>query len=68
MKQDGKQRRKENLRLKSEEEACIAEDTRMEVEEEECAQLMAEEETHIAEEMSLDDDEEEHPRLGPPRP
>ena len=51
MKQDGKQRRKENLRLKSEEEACIAEDARVEAKEEEHAKLMAEEETCIAEEM-----------------
>ena len=55
MKRDGKQRRKEHLRLKAEKETCIAEDARMEAEEEECARLMAEEETRTAEEMRLKD-------------
>ena len=59
MKRDIKQRRKGDLLLKYEEEAYIAEDARMEAEEEECAQLMAEEETHIAEEMRLKAEEED---------
>ena len=63
MKRDGKQRRKEHLRLKAEEEACIAEDARMEAEEEERAGLMAEEETCIAEEMRLKAEEEDQARL-----
>ena len=58
MKRDGKQRRKEYLRLKSEEEACIVEDARMEAEEEERARLMDEEETRIAEKMRLKAEEE----------
>ena len=59
MKLDSKQRRKEYLQLKAEEEACISEEARMGSEEEEHARLMAEEKTCISGVMMLKADKEE---------